>query len=135
MTTTSSIQRLVPLIDALSQSITEIAAILREDAQTAAPEDMPQTQSPQTEEATSSPKKQSAKKKERAVAADSSAGSSGVDKKVYTIEQVRAILAEKSQAGFTAQVKELLQSFGSVKLSGIDQSRYSELIEAAKALQ
>lgn len=133
MTTTSSIQRLVPLIDALSQSITEIAAILREDAQTAAPEDMPQ--SPKTEDATSSPKKQSAKKKERAAAADSSADSSVADKKVYTIEQVRAILAEKSQAGFTTQVKELLQSFGSVKLSGIDPARFSELIEAAKALQ
>jgi hypothetical protein len=35
----------------------------------------------------------------------------------------------------TAQVKDLLQSFGSVKLSGIDPARYSELIEAAKALQ
>lgn len=36
---------------------------------------------------------------------------------VITIEQVRAVLAEKSQAGFTAQVKALLESFDANKLS------------------
>ena len=66
---------------------------------------------------------------------DSLAGSSEESKPVFTIEQVRAVLAEKSQAGLTAQVKDLLTSFGSVKLSGIDPARYGELIEAAKALQ
>ena len=135
MTTTSSIQRLVPLIDALSQSISEIAAILKEDVQSAAPEDTTQVQIPKTENATSRPKKPNTKKKEEAVSADSSADSSEENKAVYTIEQVRAVLAEKSQSGLTAQVKDLLQSFGSVKLSGIDPARYSELIEAAKALQ
>jgi len=135
MTTTSSIQRLVPLIDALSQSISEIAAILKEDVQSAAPEDTTQVQIPKTENATSRPKKPNTKKKEEAVAADSSADSSEENKAVYTIEQVRAVLAEKSQSGLTAQVKDLLQSFGSVKLSGIDPARYGELIEAAKALQ
>ena len=57
------------------------------------------------------------------------------DRPAITIEQVRAILAEKSQAGLTSQVKDLLTTFGSVKLSGIDPARYGDLIEAAKALQ
>ena len=66
---------------------------------------------------------------------ESSTGSSKENKPVVTMEQVRAVLAEKSQAGLTAQVKDLLTSFGSVKLSGVDPARYEELIEAAKALK
>ena len=54
---------------------------------------------------------------------------------VVTIEQVRAVLAEKSQAGLTVQIKDLLTSFGAEKLSGVDPTRYSELLEAAKTLQ
>ena len=66
---------------------------------------------------------------------ESSTGSSTESKPVITIEQVRSVLAEKSQAGLTSQVKDLLTQFGSVKLSGIDPARYPELIEAAKALK
>lgn len=137
MTITYSIQRLAPLIDALSQNITEIASILKEAAETAASAEETQT-TPKPEKAQSASKSKSSsstKKKEEAVAADSSPESSEESKPVFTIEQVRAVLAEKSQAGLTAQVKDLLQSFGSMKLSGIDPARYGELIEAAKALQ
>ncbi len=52
-----------------------------------------------------------------------------------TIEQVRAALASKSQAGLTSQVKELLLSFGCEKLSGIDPERYGDLLKAASELQ
>ena len=52
-----------------------------------------------------------------------------------TIEQVRAALASKSQAGLTSQVKELLLSFGCEKLSGIDPDRYGDLLKAASELQ
>ena len=135
MQTILSTQNLVPLIEELSQNLTAIASMLKADTENAAPALAEKTQSTQTPEKQSPKSKSSTQKKEAAVAADSSADSSEESKAVYTIEQVRAVLAEKSQSGLTAQVKDLLQSFGSVKLSGIDPARYSELIEAAKVLQ
>lgn len=50
---------------------------------------------------------------------------------IITIEQVRAILAEKSQAGFTAQVKALLESFDANKLSAVKPEDYKVLMSAA----
>jgi len=135
MQTISFTPNLVPLIEELSQNLTAIASMLKADTENAAPALAEKTQSTQTPEKQSPKSKSSTQKKEAAVAADSSTDSSEESKAVYTIEQVRAVLAEKSQSGLTAQVKDLLQSFGSVKLSGIDPARYSELIEAAKALQ
>jgi len=49
-------------------------------------------------------------------------------------EEVRAILAELSGRGFTAQVKELLRKHGSATLSGIDPSEYKALIKDAEGL-
>ena len=40
---------------------------------------------------------------------------------VLTLEAVRAVLADKSRAGFTAQIRSLLQKYGADNLSGIDQ--------------
>ena len=51
-----------------------------------------------------------------------------------TIEDVRAVLAEKSQSGLTSKVKELLESFGVCKLSAVKEADYSKLLEAAKKL-
>ena len=51
-----------------------------------------------------------------------------------TIEEVRAVLAEKSQAGLTSKVKELLESFGACKLSAVAEADYGKLLEAAKKL-
>jgi hypothetical protein len=51
-----------------------------------------------------------------------------------TIEQVRAVLAEKSQAGKTAAVRGLLIRFGAPKLSEINPERFAELLEAAREL-
>lgn len=48
---------------------------------------------------------------------------------VPTKEDVRAILAEMSSRGFTAQVKELLRQHGAATLSGIDPSEYAALIK------
>ena len=57
------------------------------------------------------------------------------EKPSVSVEDVRAILAEKSQDGLTAKVRELLESFGANKLSAVDPARLPELLEAAKALQ
>ena len=141
MQTISFTPNLVPLIEELSQNLTAIASMLKADTENAVPASAAEKQHMQTEEIQSPKSKSSPQKKSEAEptpaasAQDSLAGSSEESKPVFTIEQVRAVLAEKSQAGLTAQVKDLLTSFGSVKLSGIDPARYSELIEAAKALQ
>ena len=43
---------------------------------------------------------------------------------VLTLEAVRAVLANKSRAGFTAQIRSLLLKYGADKLSGIDLTNY-----------
>ncbi len=55
-------------------------------------------------------------------------------KKEITLPEVRALLAEKSRAGFTAEVKALLEKHGSPKLSGIAESEYAALMEEAENL-
>ena len=53
---------------------------------------------------------------------------------VLTLEAVRAVLANKSRAGFTAQIRSLLQKFGADKLSGIDPAHYKALLADAEGL-
>ena len=54
--------------------------------------------------------------------------------KPVTLAQVRAILAEKSRCGHTAQVRELLQKHGAVKLSAIDPTEFETLLSEAAAI-
>ena len=51
-----------------------------------------------------------------------------------TLEQVRAVLADKSRMGFTAEIRSLLQKYGAVKLSGIDPANYKALLAEAEVL-
>ena len=51
-----------------------------------------------------------------------------------TLEQVRAKMAEKSRAGRKDDVTALLKTFGATALSGIDPSRYTELLAAVEAI-
>lgn len=51
-----------------------------------------------------------------------------------TIEDIRKVLAEKSRAGKTEQVRELLQKYGANKLSAVEEKHYSSLLEDAKGL-
>lgn len=51
-----------------------------------------------------------------------------------TLEQVRAILTEKSRIGYTTQVRELLSRYGATKLSGVDPSEYAALLADAEVL-
>ena len=53
---------------------------------------------------------------------------------VLTLEAVRAVLADKSRAGFTAQIRSLLQKYGADKLSGIDPANYMTLLTDAEGL-
>lgn len=52
-----------------------------------------------------------------------------------TIEDIRAVLAEKSQDGLTSKVKELLTSFGANKLSAVKDEDYPRLFMEAKKLK
>jgi hypothetical protein len=51
--------------------------------------------------------------------------------KPITLEQVRAVLAEKSRSGHTAEVRELLGKHGASKLSDIDATEYPALLAEA----
>ena len=51
-----------------------------------------------------------------------------------TIEEVRAVLAAKSEAGKRKEVKELLFKYDSGKLSGVKKSDYAALLADAEAL-
>ena len=53
---------------------------------------------------------------------------------VLTLETVRAVLADKSRAGFTAQIRSLLQKYGADKLSGIDPANYKALLADVEGL-
>ena len=50
------------------------------------------------------------------------------------LEDVRAVLAEKSRAGFTAEVRALLQKYGATKLSLVDPKDYEALLKDAEVL-
>lgn len=55
--------------------------------------------------------------------------------KAVTLEQVRAVLADKSQQGFTADVRTLLEKYGASKLSQIDPASYASLMADAESLK
>ena len=54
--------------------------------------------------------------------------------KPVTLAQVRAVLAEKSRCGHTAQVRELLQKHGAAKLSAIDPTEFESLLSEAATI-
>ena len=56
-----------------------------------------------------------------------------VGPKKITLEQVRAVLAEKSQDGFTSEVRALLEKYGAKRLSEIDPANYQALLFDAEA--
>lgn len=51
-----------------------------------------------------------------------------------TLEQVRAVLADKSRKGHTAEIRALLQKYGASKLSGIDPVHYKALLTDVEVL-
>lgn len=51
-----------------------------------------------------------------------------------TLKEVRAILAQKSRAGHTSEVRTLLERHGAEKLSEIDPSEYPSLLQEAQVL-
>ncbi len=52
-----------------------------------------------------------------------------------SLEEVRAILAEKSRAGFTEQIQQLLEKYVGNRLSKIDPVHYQALIKDVEVLK
>ena len=50
------------------------------------------------------------------------------------LEDVRAVLAEKSRAGHTTAIRRLLQKYGASKLSAVDPKHYEALLKDAEVL-
>ena len=58
----------------------------------------------------------------------------GSEAQPITLEEVRAVLAEKSVQGHTAQVQALIHNHGVEKLSQVDPAHYADLLAEAEAL-
>lgn len=104
----SNVRALTDSLQVFADALTEIKAI---DVRAIEVKEEPVAQIPEKESKT---------KKEKA--------------KVYTLEDVRGVLAEKSQNGLTSEVKGLIAKFGGSKLSDIDPSNYEAIIKEAEVL-
>ena len=83
------------------------------------------------------PEEKPAQKPEKKTAAkrtEPSTEAPALDAKPLTLEQVRAVLAEKSRAGHTAKVKALLLKHGADKLSEVNPAEYPALLADAEVL-
>ncbi len=54
--------------------------------------------------------------------------------KNLVLEDVRAVLAQKSVEGHTAEVQALIRKYGADKLSQVDPARYADLLHEAEVL-
>jgi chromosome condensin MukBEF ATPase and DNA-binding subunit MukB len=59
---------------------------------------------------------------------------SQVSEQKISIEEIRAVLADKSQDGKIKEVRALLKQFGVAKLSSVEEKDYPELLQKAKVL-
>ena len=132
MTHSLSIRELASDIAKLSKTLTILATELE-----SAPTQEPVKEAVAPKEAVKKEEKpkEATKKADATGETSSSDTSTEVTKTPVTIEQVRAVMAEKSQAGLTAQVKALLETFGAAKLSAVNPEDYEALLEAAKEIK
>ena len=54
--------------------------------------------------------------------------------KEISLEEVRAVLAKKSQAGFTDEIRSMIKGYGCNKLSEIDSKYYADILKAAEVM-
>lgn len=132
MTHSLSIRELASDIAKLSKTLTILATEL-ESVPTQAP--VKEAAAPKEAVKKEEKPKEATKKAEATGETSSSDTSTEVTKTPVTIEQVRAVMAEKSQAGLTAKVRELLESFGAAKLSAVNPEDYEALLEAAREIK
>ena len=56
------------------------------------------------------------------------------EEKKISLEDVRAVMADKSRMGFTAEVKALITKHGANKLSEVDANEYATLLKEAEGI-
>ena len=62
-------------------------------------------------------------------------GKRAIDEGRYlSVDELRAVLADKSRAGHTAEIRELLKKYGASKLSLVDPKHYEALLREAEVL-
>lgn len=59
---------------------------------------------------------------------------SKAEQKAITLEDVRKVLAEKSRAGFTNEIKAIIIAHGSDKLSDIAPAEYESVLKEAEVI-
>ena len=69
-----------------------------------------------------------------AFSSDKSAKEAPDSEPALKLEAVRAVLAERSRKGHTAQIRSLLQKYGANKLSEIDPANYKALLDDVEVL-
>jgi hypothetical protein len=52
-----------------------------------------------------------------------------------SLSDVRAVLAKKSQAGFTKEIKALIEKYGAEKLSAVEPKHYDALLKEVEGLK
>lgn len=95
---------------------------------------MTQTEAGDALEGNTGEKTKKAGGKKAAKEAAETSSSPAPEAKPLTLEQVRAVLAEKSRAGHTAEVRALLLKHGADKLSEVDPVKYPALLADAEVL-
>ena len=70
----------------------------------------------------------------RALLCQQGTGASAETQKQLTLEEVRAVCAEKSRAGFTAEVKSIVTKHGADKLSAIKPEEYAAVLAEVEVL-
>lgn len=116
------------LLDVVSD-LRSLADSLQAVADAVAQSGQEQPEQTMEEKPAQKPEKKTAAKKE-----EPSTEEAGQQSKPLTLEQVRAVLAEKSRAGHTSEIKALLIKHGADKLSGIDPAEYPALLAEAEVL-
>ena len=109
----------------LADSLQAVADAVADNG--AAEAEMTATKRPEKAGKTGKAAKNTAKK-------DAKAAKQEPEEKPLTLEEVRAVLAEKSRSGHTEEVRELLNKHGADKLSEIDPAKYPALLAEAEVL-
>ena len=65
---------------------------------------------------------------------DKNASEAPKEEKMISLEDVRAVMADKSRKGFTAEVKALITKHGANKLSEVDANEYAALLKEAEGI-
>ena len=122
------VKLLLDVIGDLRSLADSLQAVADEVADNGAAEaEMTATKGPEKAGKTGKAAKNTAKK-------DAKAAKQEPEEKPLTLEEVRAVLAEKSRSGHTEEVRELLARHGADKLSEIDPAEYPALLAEAEVL-